>query len=51
MSISDYTETEGLPAADRNPYKPWSYDSANAELYIPRLEARQDRWFAAALSD
>ncbi|MEH0442070.1 hypothetical protein QBA74_42465 [Streptomyces scabiei] len=51
MSISDYTETEGLPAADRKPYKPWSYDSANAELYIPRLEAGQDRWFAAALSD
>ncbi|MFI5796219.1 hypothetical protein [Streptomyces sp. NPDC051677] len=51
MSISDYTETEGLPAADRKPYKPWSYDSANAELYIPRLAAGQDRWFAAALSD
>ncbi|WP_406436059.1 hypothetical protein OHB00_18810 [Streptomyces sp. NBC_00631] len=51
MSISDYTETEGLPAADRKPYKPWSYDAANAELYIPRLEAGQDRWFAAALSD
>ncbi|MFD9151700.1 hypothetical protein ACFWDF_31475, partial [Streptomyces diastaticus] len=37
MSISDYTEIEGLPAADRKPYKPWSYDSADAKLYIPRL--------------
>ncbi|MEV7242810.1 hypothetical protein AB0N92_16385 [Streptomyces sp. NPDC093248] len=51
MSVSDYTETEGLPAADRKPYKPWSYDSADAKLYIPRLAAGQDRWFAAALSD
>ncbi|MER6271715.1 hypothetical protein [Streptomyces sp900105755] len=51
MSVSDYTETEGLPAADRRPYKPWSYDSADAKLYIPRLAAGQDRWFAAALSD
>ncbi|MGW7337651.1 hypothetical protein [Streptomyces sp. NPDC054808] len=51
MSVSDYTETEGLPAADRTPYKPWSYDSADAKLYIPRLVAGQDRWFAAALSD
>lgn len=51
MSVSDYTETEGLPAADRKPYKPWSYDSADAKLYIPRLGAGQDRWFAAALSD
>ncbi|MDX3204477.1 hypothetical protein, partial [Streptomyces scabiei] len=51
MSVSDYTETEGLPTADRKPYKPWSYDSANAKLYIPRLAAGQDRWFVAALSD
>lgn len=51
MSVSDYTETEGLPTADRKPYKPWSYDSADAKLYIPRLEAGQNRWFAAALSD
>ncbi|MFF9808287.1 hypothetical protein ACF1G5_24755 [Streptomyces coeruleorubidus] len=51
MSVSDYTETEGLPAADRKPYKPWSYDSADAKLYIPRLGAGQNRWFAAALSD
>ncbi|MEU4486670.1 hypothetical protein AB0H94_17585 [Streptomyces purpurascens] len=50
MSVSDYTETEGLPAADRKPYKPWSYDTANAKLYIPHLAAGQDRWFAAALS-
>jgi hypothetical protein len=51
MSVSDYTETEGLPAADRTPYKPWSYDTASAKLYIPRLGAGQDRWFTAALSD
>ncbi|WP_062640891.1 hypothetical protein [Streptomyces maremycinicus] len=51
MSVSDYTETEGLPASDREPYKPWSYDSAMAKLYIPRLGAGQERWFAAALSD
>ncbi|MGW9400771.1 hypothetical protein [Streptomyces sp. NPDC055642] len=50
MSVSDYTETEGLPSADREPYKPWSYNVANAKLYIPRLAAGQDRWFAAALS-
>ncbi|WP_185298096.1 hypothetical protein [Streptomyces finlayi] len=51
MSVSDYTETEGLPKADRKPYKPWSYDTASAKLYIPRLTPGQDRWFAAALSD
>ncbi|OIJ91715.1 hypothetical protein BIV24_15325 [Streptomyces colonosanans] len=51
MSVSDYTETEGLPKADRKPYKPWSYDAASAKLYIPRLVGGQGRWFAAALSD
>lgn len=51
MSASHYTETEGLSKADRNPYKPWSYDAMGAKLYIPRLAAGQDRWFAAALSD
>lgn len=50
MSVSDYTETEGLPAKDRKPYKAWSYDVAGAKLYIPRLAAGQERWFAAALS-
>ncbi|MEU0204320.1 MULTISPECIES: hypothetical protein [unclassified Streptomyces] len=50
MSVSDYTETEGLPSADPKPYEPWSYDTASAKLYIPRLDAGQDRWFAAALS-
>ncbi|MEU8482381.1 hypothetical protein [Streptomyces sp. NPDC048641] len=50
MSVSDYTETEGLPKADREAYKPWSYDTSNAKLYIPRFTAGQDRWFAAALS-
>ncbi|WP_234380140.1 hypothetical protein [Streptomyces sp. CMB-StM0423] len=50
MSVSDYTETEGLPKADRKPYKPWSYDTSSAKLYIPRFTAGQDRWFAAALS-
>ncbi|MGW5212813.1 hypothetical protein ACWEQO_16810 [Streptomyces sp. NPDC004051] len=50
MSVSDYTETEGLPAKDRKPYKAWSYDVAGAKLYIPRLADRQEGWFAAALS-
>ncbi|MFF3460315.1 hypothetical protein ACFYXH_39735 [Streptomyces sp. NPDC002730] len=50
MSVSEYTETEGLPKADRKPYKPWSYDTASAKLYIPRFTPGQDRWFAAALS-
>ncbi|WP_435218713.1 hypothetical protein [Streptomyces sp. bgisy034] len=50
MSVSDYTETEGLPEADRKPYKPWSYVTSSAKLYIPRFAAGQDRWFAAALS-
>ncbi|MFF0165435.1 hypothetical protein [Streptomyces prasinus] len=50
MSVSDYTETEGLPAADREPYKAWSYDVANAKPYIPRLADGQEGWFAAALS-
>ncbi|WP_251015918.1 hypothetical protein [Streptomyces sp. ISL-99] len=51
MSVSEYKETEGLPTADRKPYKPWSYDPADAKLYIPRLAAGQSPWFAAALSD
>ncbi|MFC7908278.1 hypothetical protein [Streptomyces nigra] len=50
MSVSDYTEAEGLPKADRKPYKPWSYDTSSAKLYIPRFAVGQDRWFAAALS-
>lgn len=50
MSVSDYTETEGLPKADREASKPWSYDTSSAKLYIPRFTAGQDRWFAAALS-
>ncbi|MFD5453877.1 hypothetical protein ACFWIR_02050, partial [Streptomyces olivaceus] len=50
MSVSDYTETEGLPAKDREPYKPWSYDLSSAKLYIPRLTSGRDRWFAAALA-
>nr|WP_308802001.1 hypothetical protein [Streptomyces polyasparticus] len=50
MSLSDYTEIEGLPKADRKPYKPWSYDTSSAQLYIPCFASGQDRWFAAALS-
>ncbi|MEV8125449.1 hypothetical protein AB0P07_15325 [Streptomyces sp. NPDC085944] len=50
MSVSDYTETEGLPKANRKPYKPWSYDTSSAKLYIPRFTTGQDRWFATALS-
>ncbi|KUL53230.1 hypothetical protein ADL30_20810 [Streptomyces sp. NRRL S-1521] len=51
MSVSGYTEAEGLTKTDRKPYKPWSYDSADAKLFIPRLGGGQDRWFAAALSE
>ncbi|MFI2204630.1 hypothetical protein ACH47Z_28360 [Streptomyces sp. NPDC020192] len=50
MSVSEYKETEGLPASERTPYKPWAYDTTSAKLYIPRFTAGQQHWFAAALS-
>ncbi|RZD82189.1 hypothetical protein C0Q63_22340 [Streptomyces albidoflavus] len=50
QSVSYYTEAEGRPEADRKPERPWSYDTATAKLYIPRLAAGDDRWFIAALS-
>ncbi|WP_311765442.1 hypothetical protein [Streptomyces zingiberis] len=47
MSVADYEQDEGLPKADRKKYKPWSYDLASTDVYIPRFTARQQRWFAA----
>jgi hypothetical protein len=47
MSIADYKQDEGLPKADRKKYKPWSYDLATADLYIPRFLPGQQRWYAA----
>ncbi|MFD9069120.1 hypothetical protein [Streptomyces lasiicapitis] len=51
MSVSAYKETEGLTKSERKPYKPWAYNTQNAELYIPRIAPGKPRWFAAALSD
>ncbi|MFH8991384.1 hypothetical protein [Streptomyces sp. NPDC017940] len=50
MSVSEYKETEGLTKSERKAYKPWSYDTQNAKLYIPRIASGQPRWFAAALA-
>lgn len=50
MSLAEYKESSGLTKAERQPSKPWSYDLASAQLYIPRVTAEQSRWFAAALS-
>ncbi|MEU9189220.1 hypothetical protein AB0D14_32690 [Streptomyces sp. NPDC048484] len=47
MSVSDFTQDEGLPRADRETYKPWSYDLARTSVYIPRFTAGQDKWYAA----
>ncbi|KPI02863.1 hypothetical protein OK074_5013 [Actinobacteria bacterium OK074] len=47
MSVADYKQAEGLPRADRTPYKPWSYDTASADVYIPRIQPGGQRWFAA----
>lgn len=47
MSVADFKEDEGLPKADREKYKPWSYDLASTNVYIPRFSAGQPKWFAA----
>ncbi|MDX2821027.1 hypothetical protein PV416_07970 [Streptomyces ipomoeae] len=47
MSVADYTQDEGLPTADRETYKPWSYNLVSTDVYIPRLTAGQPKWFAA----
>uniref|UniRef100_A0AAU2ADL7 DUF8094 domain-containing protein n=1 Tax=Streptomyces sp. NBC_00093 TaxID=2975649 RepID=A0AAU2ADL7_9ACTN len=47
MSIADYKQDEGLPQADHETYKPWSYNLASTTVYIPRLTAGQQKWFAA----
>ncbi|MDO0936442.1 hypothetical protein QQY66_33840 [Streptomyces sp. DG2A-72] len=47
MSVADYKQDEGLPKADRKKYKPWSYNLASTNVYIPRFTAGQQKWFAA----
>ncbi|MCX2969456.1 MULTISPECIES: hypothetical protein [Streptomyces] len=47
MSLADLKQDEALPTADREPYRPWSYDVSATDLYIPRLKDGQQRWFAA----
>ncbi|MEU2466761.1 hypothetical protein ABZ580_21400 [Streptomyces sp. NPDC012486] len=47
MSLADIKEDEALPEADREPYRPWSYDLSATDLYIPRLKDGQQGWFAA----
>ncbi|CAM5445721.1 hypothetical protein [Streptomyces hirsutus] len=47
MSLADLKEDDALPKADQEPYRPWSYDLAATDLYIPRLKDGQQRWFAA----
>ncbi|MEV5878059.1 hypothetical protein AB0L75_28300 [Streptomyces sp. NPDC052101] len=47
MSVADYKESEGLPQADRETYRSWSYDLASTDVYIPRLKPGQQKWFAA----
>ncbi|MFC8708881.1 MULTISPECIES: hypothetical protein [unclassified Streptomyces] len=47
MSLSDIKQDAALPQAARHPYRPWSYDLANTDVYIPRFTAGQPQWFAA----
>lgn len=47
MSVADYKQDEGLPKADREEYKSWSYDLDATDVYIPRFTAGQQKWFAA----
>lgn len=47
MSLADIKQDEALPQADREPYRPWSYDLSATDLYIPRLKDGRQRWFAA----
>ncbi|NGO42896.1 hypothetical protein G6048_12200 [Streptomyces sp. YC419] len=47
MSVADYQQDEGLPKADRETYKPWSYDLSSTDVYVPRFTAGQPKWFAA----
>ncbi|MEU0118980.1 hypothetical protein ABZ137_36210 [Streptomyces bobili] len=41
MSVADYKQDEGLAQADRETYKPWSYNLAGTDVYIPRFTAGQ----------
>ncbi|MES9558082.1 MULTISPECIES: hypothetical protein [unclassified Streptomyces] len=47
MTLADLKEDEGLPNADRKPFRAWSYDVTQTDLYIPRLTAGKRKWFAA----
>ncbi|MFC9431457.1 hypothetical protein [Streptomyces sp. NPDC056987] len=47
MSLADLKQDQALPAAEREPYRPWAYDLAATDLYIPRLGPGEQRWFAA----
>lgn len=50
MSVGGYKQDSGTPARDRKPYRPWSYDTATAHLYIPKFLPGSQRWFAAGLT-
>ncbi|MEV6007345.1 hypothetical protein AB0M29_11105 [Streptomyces sp. NPDC051976] len=50
MSAGGYKQDSGIPAKDRKPYKPWSYDVSTARLYIPKFLPGVPRWFAAGLT-
>jgi hypothetical protein len=47
ISVAEYKENEGLPAADRKKYEPWSFDLSATQVYIPRFLPGQQRWFGA----
>ncbi|MFI8308750.1 hypothetical protein ACIF80_36170 [Streptomyces sp. NPDC085927] len=47
MSVADYKQDEGLPKADREKYKTWSYDLTATDVYVPRFTPGQQHWFAA----
>jgi hypothetical protein len=51
MSVGGYKQDSGSPAKDRKTYKPWSYDTASARLYIPKFLSGTPRWFAAGLTE
>ncbi|SEO73682.1 hypothetical protein [Actinacidiphila rubida] len=51
MSVGGYKQDSGIPAKDRKPYKPWSYDANTAHLYIPKFAPGAQRWFAAGVTE
>ncbi|MFE4055224.1 hypothetical protein ACFXP3_02770 [Streptomyces sp. NPDC059096] len=46
MSLADLKQDQALPKG-REPYRPWAYNLAATDLYIPRLGPGEQRWFAA----